>query len=90
MVGRDVVLLKGFQNRPYVMRIWEERQGYILVCSEEDLLAEESGRSPVTPGVTKNYCFKYDGELFTQLQTAYQNSAEEGSLDELWEKAVPY
>jgi len=87
----DKVLLRGSKDRPYARYIWEERREYILVCSEEDLLVGiEDDRTPVTPGVAKNNCFKYDEELFIQLQVVYQNSAEDGSLDKLWEKAVPY
>ena len=90
----DKVLLKGFENRPYVRCIWEERQEHILICSEQDLLAaKENGRSPVTPGVVKKHCFKYDVELFTRLQRAYENSPKEGSrkgLIELWERAEPF
>jgi hypothetical protein len=91
MAKGDKVLVRGYRNRPYNRCIWEERREHVLVCSEEDLLvAKEDGRTPVTPGVAKNNCFRYDEELFIQLQAVYRNSAEENSLDELWGKAVPY
>lgn len=74
------ILVKGFQDRPSALR---------LIESGPQSVVAQSFTSDATIGLRCEWVFRWDGDLFADLEEAYERSDSE-ALSELWGRAEPW
>ncbi len=73
------IMVKGFGAEPFGLRVCG-RDGEVVVV--------QSLTSDATIGLHREWVFRWDEELFSRLNEAYERSDSE-TLSELWERAEP-
>lgn len=87
MIG-DTVIVRGFKDKPYVVRVCGARSGVVQVTGESNYQRLQSGLSAAVPiGVPHSDVFSYNQELYQELLKNWQKDATVWERLELWEGA---
>ena len=80
----DTVVVRAFGGEPKIVRVWEIKEGFILICSEENYETLRNGSKGLMPvGIPKNDVFRYNPSQEKLLKNWQRDP-------DLWKHLVSY
>ena len=92
MVRSEVVLCRAAGSQPLIRTVWSVADDGVLICTQENFrLWAEQGIEPTAIKVPFGAVFKYDQQLFQQLNKVFQPGENHNTeLEQLWLNAELY
>lgn len=88
----DFILCRAVGDQPLVRRVWSIVDDGVFICTHENFqLWEEQEIEPVVVKVPFSAVYKYDEQLFQQLDMVFIPAENHNAkLEKLWLNAEPY
>ncbi len=88
----DSVLCRAAGDQPLIRRVWSIADDGVLICTLENFqLWAEQEIKPIVVKAPFGAIYKYDEQLFQQLQKAFRpTEGRNAELEQLWLNAEPY
>lgn len=92
MFRQEFILCRAAGNQPLVRTIWSIADDGVLICTQENFqLWAEQEIKPIVVKAPFGAIYKYDEQLFQQLQKAFRPTERRNAeLEQLWLNAEPY
>lgn len=72
MIG-DIVIARGFGNRPYVRRVITVSSSMVYISNEQEYQRFIAGQDAIPPvGIRYEDVFQYDAEIMTDLEKNFR------------------
>lgn len=92
MLQFDFVLCRAAGNQPLIRTVWSIVDDGVFICTPENFQVwEEQEIKPIVVKVPFSAVYKYDEQLFQQLDTVFMPAENHNAkLEKLWLNAEPY